>query len=389
MRNFKILMVMAVAFLFSGMINVNAADVTVSNENDLETCLKTDGATCTLAGDISITREYIGANKTVTLDLAGHSITSGLGRAATTGILFVNRGGDLTITDSVGGGLISGGSDFIAGIQMIARQDLDPTDESDDQSIPAKLTVNGGTIEGSDYGITGNGLRNNTEIVINGGTIRATNTNNSAGIFQPQDGSLRIYGGTISGGTGVEVRSGSLTVNGGTITATGTSLTAVSNRNGTSTNGAGIAIVQHVTQQPITANLLGGNVSGINAVYEDNVENNPNYTTDVAATVSGGNYTSTDSSAAATGTVLQISGGSFNTNVSAYLAPGLTQTATGSVETQATLTPSTDPADSTTTTAQDTTIEENPETADGIFTYLSFLLLGTGMAGTAYKKCKN
>lgn len=138
----------------------------------------------------------------------------------------------------------------------------------------AKLTVNGGEIKGTAYGIVGNGLESSfgTTIKINDGKIEGE----EVGIYHPQNGNMTIDGGSIVGGTtGIEIRSGDLMVNGGTITGNGIPTLVSSNGNGTTSDGVGIAVAQHTTKQPINVYIKGGNISGYSAFYESNPQRTP------------------------------------------------------------------------------------------------------------------
>ena len=223
-----------------------------------------DTATVTLLGDVTLSKGADVAG-TVKLDLNGHKITGLDSGYSGDYLLAVKRGGDLTINDTVGNGAIT--TDTIAcAVKMTVKDENDP-------ATPAKLTVNGGTIKGYWYGIVGNGTRHNTEITINNGNIKTASTNGT-GIYHPQDGSLTVNGGTITGNTGIEIRSGSLTVTGGTISG-GTGEPEVSgNGNGTTTSNTGIAIAQHTTKKPITVTITGGTITGGAAVYESNPQSN-------------------------------------------------------------------------------------------------------------------
>lgn len=130
-----------------------------------------------------------------------------------TGVVIVKNGGDLTIK---GAGTIKSNA-VSAAIVM--------TEKGDDATNAAKLTVNDATLIGKNFGISGNGTRPNTVIIINSGTIKGTETNDCAGIYHPQSGSLAINGGKIEGAVGIYVKSGTVTtsINAGEITGTGIS----------------------------------------------------------------------------------------------------------------------------------------------------------------------
>ena len=228
-----------------------------------------DGNTVKLLADVAVTEMQL-VTKAVTLDLAGFAITAGerSAEAATAGddaILCVLHGGSLTINDSSAGGTgaITGNSVFTTGVKMTKKGDTDDTKK-------AVLVVNGGTITGYYYGIAGNGLagRGNTEVTINGGTIKGTCANDCVAIFQPQLGTLTINGGYLEGAMGVYVKSGTATVaiNGGTIKGNGTYAAYVHSKNGF--NNTGDAFVVDNAGYPGGApapSILGGTFVSVNA----------------------------------------------------------------------------------------------------------------------------
>lgn len=100
----------------------------------------------------------------------------------------------------------------------------------------------------------------------------------------------------ISGITGIEVRSGTLNVNGGTIVGTGyadqTEVKVSPTGSGTTTDGAGIAIAQHVTKHAIKISIADGDISGIAAIYQSDPQGN-NDVENVDVSISGGTFSST------------------------------------------------------------------------------------------------
>ena len=143
--------------------------------------------------------------------------------------------------------------------------------KTDSYTYMTGLTVNNGvSINTSGYAISGNGDGNNgTVITINGGTIESSDVQ---AIYHPQDGILNINGGSITGDTGIEMRAGTLNMTGGEVTGTGNPLVSGTNPGGSTTSGAGIAIVQHTTAYNIDVTVRDGTVSGYNAVFEKNTE---------------------------------------------------------------------------------------------------------------------
>ena len=135
-----------------------------------------------------------------------------------------------------------------------------------------KLTVNEGTeITGVAYAIAGNGSNGlgGTEIVINGGEITSSE---GAAIYHPQGGALKISGGNITGGVGVQMCAGDLTITGSpSITATSRNTSDGKTGDGTITDGSAISIVNRnypggAPTLNITGNVKVSAVAGENAV---------------------------------------------------------------------------------------------------------------------------
>ncbi len=224
----------------------------------------TDGATITLTEDVTLTKQVEVIGKNITIDLNGKTISYS-GSDLSSGILLVHNGAGLTINATNGGAINSG----------IAMAAIALTKKGDDYSQPAKLVVNGGTITGGNFGITGNGTRPNTDITINGGTITATVANDNFGIYHPQDGKLTITGGTITAySAAIEMRAGTLDISGGTFTSTATGYSCNANGSGTTTVGAAIAIAQHTTKKNINVSISGGTFTGVKAINESNPQAN-------------------------------------------------------------------------------------------------------------------
>ena len=136
-----------------------------------------------------------------------------------------------------------------------------------------------GTIIAEDYGITTNGIiKNENGPVVNikkGSVITATG-NDGIAVYCAGNGTYNIEDGVkLTGATGIEVRSGKLNVKGGTITGTAKELVSKPKGNGATTVGAGIAVVQHTTKLPIEVVITGGTITGTEALYVNNTQNNP------------------------------------------------------------------------------------------------------------------
>ena len=244
-----------------------------------------DGQTITLLADIDATAQYEVSDKSVILDLNGHKIEYTGTTPLSSGVLLVHNGASLTINDSSDpdAGSIVAGTNAYAAVAL--------TKKGDDSTNPATLIVNGGTLTGYYYSITGNGSRPNTVITINGGTINATCTGDNLGIYHPQNGTITVNGGTITGySSAIEMRAGSLVVEGGTLTSTATSYSCNPNGSGTTTVGAAIAIAQHTTKVDISVSIEGGTISGLKALNECNPQNN-DPAPQVTLSITGGTFT--------------------------------------------------------------------------------------------------
>ena len=220
----------------------------------------------------------------LTLDLNGKTLkstkTADASGAVVLGAL-TNSYRDTVIKNKltiVGNGTIEGSKN---GVYLLGPQATN-TDLTDHTKYTQLIVGNGATgdtinIKGSSgSGIAGNGSANYSDITINNnaeGIIEGTR----AGIYNSQVGKLTINSGTIKGtdktnGSGIEIRAGELEVNGGTISA-GSGSTGVQfnpSGNGSTTKGAGIAVAQHNTQKAITVNIKGGTVSGYTALAATN-----------------------------------------------------------------------------------------------------------------------
>lgn len=282
--------VLCMLFLTCAFFNINfikASDdgfLDVSNEEGFNNCLGSVKM-CKLTSDITLSKQT-DINGNVIIDLNGNDLVSDPTIEIKSGLISINRGSKLTINDSKGTGKISTGNNekIYAAINLLK-------DTNEDKGS-AEVIINGGLIEGFYYGIVGNGNRNNTKITINGGTIKGKNTDDSTGIYQPQKGDLIINGGTIIGGTGIEIRSGNLTINDGTIKGTAPFKKMV-NGNGTTTDGVGVAVAQHTTKNPIKVIINKGNISGEYAFYEWNPHGNSKDDIDkISLRINGGNFVS-------------------------------------------------------------------------------------------------
>ena len=94
---------------------------------------------------------------------------------------------------------------------------------------------------------------------------------NGNGIYAAGYAEWNIDNAYISGGTGIEIRAGKMNVeNNAQIIGTNVPTTVTPNGNGSTTEGAGIAIAQHTTKLPIDVVINDGTISGFSALYQSN-----------------------------------------------------------------------------------------------------------------------
>ena len=149
----------------------------------------------------------ISTGKTITLDLAGKTLDRNADNDVDYDCVIKNYG-TLTITDSVGGGKITGGwmnGDVGGGILNNGT-----------------LTINGGAITDNRATNVGGGILNNGTLTINGGAITGNRVNNDGGgIYNRPGATLTMSGGAISANVadvhGGVLNEGSMTMSGGTI----------------------------------------------------------------------------------------------------------------------------------------------------------------------------
>ncbi len=175
------------------------------------------GDTIVLQKDVS-SAALIKVDKAVTIDLGGKTASfDSFG-------FFLVKGGDVTLKN----GTVKAGMSAVW-----AAQGANVVIEKDAKLHSAKngtlVLVNTGstatvygTIEAdSDSAISGVGNKDDGGVIINVEEGAVVKCDNGIGIYYPNTAELNIKGGTISGATGVYVKSGKTTVTGGTIIGTG------------------------------------------------------------------------------------------------------------------------------------------------------------------------
>ncbi len=267
------------------------------------------------------------------------------------------------------------------------------------------LTMNDGNVTAVGSGIiqsTTDGTENTT-IAIYGGTITAADQDGQAevggdavAINHSQFGTLIIgkadgTGPTLIGETGVAIKEGIVSINGGKITGNGVYREVPLARNdGTEDTGAAVSITSNDEYPDGTTIVIAGgileSVNG-NAFYEGIAEDEDgnkaaatSYVNDLS--IVGGNFIGATDKASVLASTYEgtgfISGGTFSSDVSEYVNEDvvLGQDGNGNYVVG-------DPVSDVPT---DTTeAVENPETSDGILTYVIIAVIGTlGIAGTTF-----
>lgn len=213
----------------------------------------------------------------VALTLTDVNVTGGLeGIFVPSGVNDIAATQPTTIT--IEGGIFKGTGENGAGAVICGV--------GDGVEAPTKLVATGAVFEGTTYGISGNGTAHNTYIELSDCTV-----NGEVGIYNPQDGELIVNGGSVYGeSTGIEIRSGSLTVNGGAeITGAGDPFASDPNGNGTTTTGAAIAVSQHTTNLPIKVTVNDAVLNGVRALFEADLQDEI-ATDQITITVLGGTF---------------------------------------------------------------------------------------------------
>lgn len=146
-------------------------------------------------------------------------------------------------------------SQVTAGTAGVFLGGLNPANNGDTNGKQVTLNATDSEISGDTYGIVTNGTYTNAEIDLT--DTKVTATNGTAIFAAAQNSTTAVSGGEISGLTGIEVRAGSLTITDAIITATG-EYKVEANRSGTTVTGAAVAVSPHVTYQDVAVTINGG-----------------------------------------------------------------------------------------------------------------------------------
>ena len=217
----------ALATILALVMALALCSVSWATESELPT---EENGVIKLTGNVTLTARWeVAADKEITLDLNGYSITSA-------GQVIMNNG-KLTITDNKGGGkIVSTGSQAIGvgsnSVTNIQKAIVESVEGAVITGYATGATINiyDGTFSASDNAvIAGNGKsREGTGNTINisGGVFNGKITTPgyvACGIYAPWKDNINVTGGTfnITGGAGIVARAGNVTVTNAVFNTTG------------------------------------------------------------------------------------------------------------------------------------------------------------------------
>ena len=244
--------------------------------NAFTTAAANPGSTLQLLQNIS-TKGTRTISKALTIDLNGHTWTLAYQSLPATYISIPSTGSvQLINTNKEEGVLKANESSTVAvsiqGGSLSIGENVKVTGNTIllEEAPRGKLTV-AGTIDTTGTAntpIMGNGKGDSDDTVITiepGAKIIADATLGAAGIYHPQDGTLIINGGEISGDSGIYMKAGTLQMNGGKVTGSGPKENYTHNPNGYVCTGD--AIVLDACDYPggaPAAEIKGGEISSKN-----------------------------------------------------------------------------------------------------------------------------
>lgn len=341
-KTFLSILLLVILLLVPTMVFAAEEDVAKVGEETFKTFEEALNYAKTKGEDIEILKS-IDLNKDATIDISGINITGAKGITP----LFTVKGASVTVK---GKGTISTteGMAFIVKGNNESNYKTVAINSSLKVEKDVKVTASshcififGNGAKTDVYGdltttvydkatIQGNGLDSSRNTVINiydGAKIE--HTDKDVAIYHPQIGKLNVYGGTIKGATGIEMRAGELVVEAGTIIGTAIPVSVTPNGNGSTSYGAGIAIAQHNTKENTKLVVNGGTIQGYSAVYESNPQtNSTEEIAKVSLELNGGKFETINGGKVAVyseDSIGFISGGTFNTEVDAkYLVKNVT-----------------------------------------------------------------
>ena len=400
------------AFGMCIMPNVHAASPdSIANLEELQQCLQDRGqSVCTLTDDVQ-SNNYIPISREVIIDLNNHKITfSGNGNLINLGLYLFNS--NVTLKNgTITGENVSTSYEFPSTITLnnsnlklekvkVSGQEkavpinlagktnsLNVDSQSEISSTNNAAIVNystdgTGTINiygkvsetGTYSGIDGANTAKETIInVYNGANISSTQ---GAGILERGDGTVNVYGGNISGFSGIIMVDGNLNITGGNIQGTGNGNPPITPGADGSVKDNGTAVfISPDPDKNVKVDIKGGTLISENNYALSAPGNNENLDISISGGVFNGN--SEKGAVEVNGKVSFISGGEFNSDITEYLSEGVTQDEDGKVVDPNSVTP-----------VEKTDDTKNPDTADiNLLMLISLITLsGLGLGYTIKKR---
>lgn len=354
-----------------GQVKADVAVAKIGNQNyktlPEAVAAAADGAIVTVVKNISLDSRIVIAKK-VTVDLNGKTVTRDMSKVSADftrneGNLFtIQSAGDLTLKDSTGNGMLTAiapaGNHYSTDTLVLNYGKF--TLESGTIKVPEKVyyavgcygkdsvtTINGGVIDAqwgsvSDGGIAlgSNGSKSDATygftLNINGGEIKGGEQT----LYLPGAGKTTITGGKLTGSArGIEIRAGELTITGGEISANVARSTDASANNGASGSYTGVLVAVKPASVSdsayvgdIVLNISGGtftNASGdVLTVVHETATAQDAPAQNVTVSVSDGQFAGAFNVGNTVNTIandkLSLTGGTFSSDPSAYVAEGYT-----------------------------------------------------------------
>lgn len=268
----------------------------------------------------------LSAGKSAIIDLDGHTLTIDGSSTGAGALRFANASSNCSVTFKNGTLVVNnlaGGSNpsidvtgtgnkliFAAGLDVKINREI-VIAKGGQLETEANITVTGNR-----FAIAGNGSEGNggTTITIKGGTITSPTT----AIYHPQEGTLNISGGEISGALScIEFRGGEANISGGHFYCSKAYADNDAHSGGTSTEGCGFGINPY---QNVTVNITGGTFEAYCPFYQAQATGADKT---ITTTISGGKFKAINGSKKtiwAETTNKFITGGYYNLSPAAYVA---------------------------------------------------------------------
>ena len=316
-----------------------AAEKSIGSETELKDAISSvnDGDVIKLSTDVTIS-EKITISKNILLDLGTHTLTSEFAPTAedyalvAEGNVTIQNGSIVTTKDKARAVNNSKGNLNLENVIITAKGQVGVGNSATSGNVSIKnckinsetayavasfaknanvvMDINKSEMSGAYGAFYHNGTASGLTLSV---TETTMSSENGEGMYLAGDAVTTLSNCTITGVTGVEIRAGKLTVNGGSLKATA-AYSVNPNGNGSTTEGAAIAIAQHTTKKNIEVTLNGGTYTGEKAISESNPQRN-DPAPQVAMSVTAGTFMGDVVTADVTNF---ISGGTFSSDVSAY-----------------------------------------------------------------------